>query len=344
MSEIQTVLVTGASGYIALHTIKSLLDAGHTVRGSLRDPARGDKLRAILQRHGSDTSRLEFVTADLGDDAGWDEACAGCSHVLHIASPFPKAPPRHEDDLIRPARDGALRVLKAASAAGVKRVVMTSSVAAVLSGLPGRDGSRTFSEDDWSDIHADIGAYEKSKTIAERAAWDFLQQLPTERRPEMCVINPGLVLGPVLEKDAGTSVEAVLKLMRREFPGCPPLGWALVDVRDVAIAHIAAMTAADAPGHRYICAGEHIWLLEIAEILDREFGPQGYRIPTRRLPAALLRVAAIFDKTVRLVLRELGLRHDLDNSAIRRDLNWTPRPAERTVIDTARSLIDEGLV
>ncbi len=344
MSEIGTVLVTGASGYIALHTIKALLDAGHEVRGSLRTPARGETLVEILRRHGSDTTKLHFVSADLDRDEGWAEACAGCSHVLHIASPFPNAPPRHEDDLIKPAREGALRVLQAAADAGVKRVVMTSSLAAVLSGRDGRDGSHVFDEEDWTDLDADIGAYEKSKTIAERAAWTFLEQLPADRRPEFCVINPGLVLGPVLEKDAGTSVEAVLKLMRRDFPGCPPLGWALVDVRDVAAAHITALTAPDAPGHRYLCAGEHVWLQQIAEILDREFGPQGYRIPTGRLPAALLRLAALFDKTVRLVLRDLNLRHDIDNSAIRRDLHWNPRPVEQTVIDTARSLIQEGLV
>ncbi len=343
MSEIGTVLVTGASGYIALHTIKTLLAAGHRVRGTLRTPARGADLKEILSRHGTDTGALDFVAADLGDDAGWAEACAGCSHVLHIASPFPGAPPQDENELIVPAREGTLRVLRAAADAGVRRVVMTSSVAAVTAGLP-RDGGRVFNEDDWSDTGADIGAYPKSKTLAERAAWDFVAGLPDDRPLELVAINPGIVLGPLLDPDTSTSVEAVLKIMRREYPGCPPLGWALVDVRDVADAHVAALSAPAAAGHRYICAIEHIWMHEIAEILAAEFGPRGFRIPTRRLPAFLLRFVALFDPTVRLVLADLNRRQDLDNTAIRRDLGWSPHAREDTIIATGNSLIELGLV
>lgn len=337
----ETVLVTGASGFIAMHCILQLLAAGWRVRGTLRTPSRAGKIRETLARHVDPGDRLEFATADLSRDEGWEEAARGCTYVLHVASPFPREVPKHEDDLIVPARDGALRVLRAAAAAGVRRVVMTSSLAAVVYGHV-RDGSRTFDEEDWS-ISEGIGAYEKSKTIAERAAWDFARS-PEAKGLELVVINPGLVLGPILDEDYGTSGEAVRKLMRREFPGCPNLGWAPVDVRDVAAAHLAAMTTPEAAGKRFCCAIEHAWMADIARILDEHFAARGYRIPRRRLPDWLVRTVAIFDKTTRMAVHDLGQRQDVSNERIRKVLGWQPRSLDEMVAAMGESMIEQGVV
>jgi nucleoside-diphosphate-sugar epimerase len=336
----ETVLVTGASGFIAMHCILQLLASGWRVRGTLRTPARAAKVRETLARHVDPGDRLEFATADLSRDDGWAEAARGCTYVLHVASPFPREVPRHEDELIVPARDGALRVLRAAAAAGVRRVVMTSSLAAVLYGHV-RDGSRTFGEDDWS-ITDGLTAYEKSKTLAERAAWDFARS-PEARGLELVVINPGLVLGPILDEDYGTSGEVVRKLMLREFPGCPTLGWAPVDVRDVAAAHLAAMTTPEAAGQRFCCAIEHAWMGDIARILDERFTARGYRIPRRRLPDWLVRLVAVFDKTTRLAVHDLGQRQDVSSERIRKVLGWQPRSLEEMVAAMGESMIEQGV-
>lgn len=336
------VLVTGASGYIALHVIRQLLDAGHRVRGTVRSLAREAELRAALGD--PDGERLSFVTADLTADAGWDEAVAGCSHVVHTASPVPLRNPEHVDALIPEARDGALRVLRAAHEAGVRRVVMTSSVAAVYAGSQQPIEGDRFSEADWSRTDGPISAYAKSKTVAEQAAWDFIAGLPEDRPMELATINPSLVLGPTLAQDQSASVEVVRRLLARETPGCPRLGWTLVDVRDVAAAHITALTAPEAAGHRYICAHEFRWIGDVADLLERHLAGSGRRIPTRRLPDWLVRLVGLFDPTIRMVVSDLGVRKDFDTSAIRRDLAWTPRPLEQTITDCADSLIAKGVV
>ena len=336
------VAVTGASGFIAEHTIVALLAKGYRVRGTLRSMAREDGLRRMFADHASIEGRLEFVEADLDADARWEHAMAGCSYVMHIASPFPKEDPSDEQDLIRPAREGALRVLRAASSAGVSRVVMTSSLAAVIYGHGGP--GHVCDESHWSDPDKDIGAYPKSKTLAERAAWELLPQLPAARRPQLVVINPGLVLGPVLEADTSTSVEVVRKLLARELPGCPRLGWSLVDVRDVAGAHIAAMECPRAAGKRYCCATEHMWLKEMAAIISVGVSGRGYRVPTRGLPDILMRAVALFDKTARMAVRSLGKREDVSTERIRSELAWRPMAAAKTLIDTAESLIARGVV
>lgn len=341
-----TVLVTGATGFIAQHCVAQLLDAGYRVRGTARSTARGAKLKETLAEHvaggAPSLERLDIVPADLTADDGWAAAVAGCRYVLHVASPLPRTPPDDEDEVIVPARDGALRVLKASAQAGVERVVMTSSVAAVLYG---RDRSRTFDESDWSDIESDrIGAYEKSKTIAERAAWDYVASLGGEKRLELTTINPGLVLGPILDEDYGTSGEAIKKLFDRDFPACPDLNWAVVDVRDVAAAHIAAMTSPDAAGQRFICAIENHSLLDIARILDRRFSDRGFRVPTGKLPGFAMRLAAWFDKTARLALNDLGVEQNVDNSRIREVLGWQPRGLEEMVVAMGESFIKYGVV
>lgn len=341
-----TVLVTGATGFIAQHCVVLLLNAGYRVRGTARSATRESKLKATLAPHLADGAaaldRFDIVPADLTADAGWAEAVAGCRYVLHVASPLPRTPPKHEDELIVPARDGALRVLKAAADAGVKRVVMTSSVAAVLYG---RDRSRTFDESDWSDINADsIGAYEKSKTIAERAAWDFVASLDAEHPLELATINPGLVLGPILDEDYGTSGEVVKKLFDRDFPACPDLNWAVVDVRDVAAAHIAAMTEPAAAGERFICAVENHSILDIARILDQHFADRGFRIPTGKLPDFVMRLVAVFDRTARLGLNDLGVKQNVDNAKIRKVLDWEPLDLEEMVVAMGESFIKYGVV
>lgn len=341
-----TVLVTGATGFIAQHCVVQLLDAGYRVRGTARSAERAAELKATLAPHlaGGETAldRFELVSANLKSDDGWDEAVAGCRYVLHVASPIPRTPPKDENDLIVPARDGALRVLRAASRGEVERVVLTSSVAAVLYG---RDRSRRFDESDWSDVTArSIGAYEKSKTIAERAAWDYIASLEGESRLQMVAINPGMVLGPILDGDYGTSGEVVKKLFDRDFPACPDLNWAVVDVRDVAAAHLAAMTASDAHGQRFICAIGNHSMRDIAAILDERFGGRGFNVPTGRLPGFAMRIVALFDRTARLALNDLGVRQDVDNSKIKQVLGWKPRGLEDMVVSMGESFIRYGVI
>jgi nucleoside-diphosphate-sugar epimerase len=335
------VLVTGATGFIALHCIAQLLDAGYTVRGTARAPNALEKVRDTLRPHLKDPpslDRLEIVAADLSRDIGWDAAVTGCRYVLHVASPFPAAPPKHEDDVIGPARDGTLRVLRAAKAAAVERVVMTSSLAAVLYGV---DRDKTFTEADWSNVDDPrIGPYEKSKTIAERAAWDFARANDLD----LVVINPGAVLGPVLGPTMSTSAEIVKKLLQREFPAVPDLHFAIVDVRDVASAHLAAMTTPDASGQRYLCAVRDCSMREVAAILDRHFGKRGYRVPTGKLPPFLMRVVALLDPTARLALNDLGRPQSIDNTKICSELGWQPRDVEEMTVAMADSLIRYGLV
>ncbi len=341
-----TVLVTGATGFIAQHCIVQLLDAGYKVRGTARDAERAASLKSSLAPHAADGEaamhRLELVSADLTADDGWDDAVSGCRYVLHVASPIPRTPPKDEQDLIVPARDGALRVLKAAQKAGVERVVLTSSVAAVLYG---RDRSQTFDESSWSDIDSDkIGAYEKSKTIAERAAWDYVESLDTDRKIELTTINPGLVLGPILDEDYGTSGEVVKKLLERDFPACPDLHWAMVDVRDVASAHVVAMNHPDAAGKRFLCAIGDYSIRDVAVVLDEHFADKGFRVPTGRLPNFVMRLMAIFDKTARLGLNDLAAPQNIDNTRIRDVLGWQPRGLEEMVVSMGESFIEYGVV
>lgn len=338
-----TVLITGASGFIAQHTILAVLAAGYRVRGTVRSLARAGEIRKVLAAHAQLDDRFELVEAELTSDAGWRDACRGCRFVLHMASPLPSRPPEHKDELIVPARDGALRVLRAAVAERVERVVMTSSVAAVLYGHA-RDGKRTYDESDWSQLTDDVGAYEQIKTIAEQAAWDYVRTLPADQRIELVTVNPGLVLGPVLSADFSTSGEVVRKLMKREFPACPDVGFAVVDVRDVATAHVAAMTTPAAAGQRFITAIEHASMRDIAAILDRQFRPRGYKVPTRRLPDWLLRTVSLWDKTARLAIQELGKRQDVSSQRARDVLGWQPRGLEAMVVDMGESMIANGVV
>ena len=337
------VLVTGASGFIAGHCVRELLEHGYTVRGTVRSLQAQEKyahLHALADRAGT---TIELVEADLGSDRGWTEAVAGCTYVQHVASPFPPEVPKDEMDLIRPAVDGTKRVLSACAESGtVKRVVLTSSVAAIAFGHDPRD-KKVRSETDSSNADR-CEAYPKSKTLAEHAAWDFVAALPAGKRFELAAINPGFVLGPVLNADPGTSGEVVRKLMTREMPACPRIGFAPVDVRDVAIAHRLAMESPQAAGNRYICAGDHMWIEDMAKVLAAEFNPKGYRVPTGRLPYWLMWVIARFDKAIRLALQYVGREELVTCEKAKRELGWTMRPVEQTLIDTGRSMIEYGIV
>ena len=338
-----TILVTGGSGFIAMHCIVRLLADGHGVRASVRAIAREPELRATLKAAGVDAGdRLSFVVADLTADAGWTEAAAGCDFVLHVASPFPLNVPRHEDELIVPARDGALRVLRAARAAGVKRVVQTSSFAAVGYGHPPLD--RPFNEHDWSNLEGEgVTAYAKSKTLAERAAWDFMAREGGDM--ELAVVNPVGVFGPVLGADFSTSIEIVKRMLDGALPAVPRLVFGVVDVRDVADLHLLAMTHPEAAGERFLAvAGKFVSLRDIGLMLRRRLGDGARRVPTRELPDWLLRVLALFDKSVGQVVPELGKRKDATSDKARRVLGWTPRSAEDAVIATAESLQRLGLL
>ena len=341
--EERTVLVTGASGFIAMHCILQLLQQGYRVRGTLRTPSRADNLHATFAQHAETGDRLEFVEADLMRDEGWDIAVEGCTYVLHVASPLPRKNPEREDELIIPAREGTLRVLQAASAAGVKRVVQTSSIAAMIHSAD-RDDSKVYDENDWSTFEGKGNAYPKSKTYAEQAAWEYIRSLPEGDQMELATINPSVVLGPILDEDYGTSGEVVRKLMRKEYPGCPNLGFSFVDVRDVAAAHLAAMTVPEAAGERFACSTQFAWVQEVAIILHDNFAARGYKIPTRKMPNLFVHAAALFDPTIRLAAGNLGKRTNISNEHIRKVLNWQPRSLEEMVVSMGESLIKYGVV
>ena len=342
-NESTLVLVTGASGYLGGHVVREFLEHGYRVRGTVRSLANPKKVSHLRELGVRYAGRLELVEADLERDAGWNEAVAGCTFVEHVASPFPSAAPAHEDELIRPAVDGTLRVLRAASESGtVKRVVVTSSVAAIAYGHQ-QPSARPYTEEDWS-LPEHCEAYQKSKTLAERAAWEFVAKLPATKRIEMATINPGFIAGPLSGPEIGTSGEVVGRLMRRELPACPEIGFATVDVRDVAIAHRLATETPAAAGQRFLAAGDHLWMQDIAKILAAEFGPKGYKPPTGKLPYPLMWLVARFDKSVRLVLQYVGKKEAVSHEKATRLLGWKPRPVRDTFVEMADSMIEKGLI
>ena len=340
----EQVLVTGGSGFIGAHCILQLLAAGYRVRTTVRSLAREADVRAMLAAGGGADpgDRLAFAAADLTSEAGWPEAVAGCHFVLHVASPFPQRPPRHEDDLIVPAREGALRVLRAAREAGVKRVVLTSSFAAIGYGHPPTD--RPFTEETWTDLGGrDATAYAKSKTLAERAAWDFVRA--EGHGLELAVVNPVGVFGPVLGADYSTSILIVQRLMDGAMPGCPHLLFGIVDVRDVADLHLRAMTDAAAAGQRFLAvSGDFRSIQDMARMLRSRLGEAARRVPTRALPDWLVRLVSLFDKSVALITPELSVFKNATNEKARRLLGWNPRSAEDAIVATAESLLRLGLL
>jgi nucleoside-diphosphate-sugar epimerase len=337
------ILVTGGSGFIASHAIVQLLNAGHRVRATVRDLKRESEVRAMVKQGGAKAGdSLSFFAADLQSDAGWAAAVADCDYVLHVASPFPAYVPKQEDELIVPAREGALRVLRAARDARVKRVVLTSSFAAIGYGHPQQNAP--FDETNWSDTTgSDVTAYVKSKTLAERAAWDFIAR--EGRDLELSVVNPVAVFGPVLGADYSTSVLLIQRLMSGAVPGSPRLSFGVVDVRDVADLHIRAMTHAAAKGERFLAvAGDFMLIHDIAKVLKNRMGEAGKKVPTRQLPNWLVRIAALRDPVVKQILPELGKLKHGSNEKARRLLGWRPRSSEEAIISSAESLLDLNLL
>jgi dihydroflavonol-4-reductase len=339
----ELVLVTGGSGFIGAHCIVQLLGAGYRVRTTVRSLTREADVRSMLEAGGTEPGKaLSFAAVDLTSDAGWPQAVAGCDFVLHVASPFPPTAPKHEDELIIPAREGALRVLRAARDAAVRRVVMTSSFAAIGYGQKITD--QPFSEENWTDPNSrTITAYVKSKTLAERAAWDFVNR--EGGRLELSVINPVGVFGPVLGPDFSTSIGLLKRLMDGAMPGLPRLSFGIVDVRDVADIHLRAMTGPAAKGQRFLAiASDFMTVQEIAQVLRTRMGDAAARVPTRVLPDLMLRLAALFDASIAQALPELGKRKHATNEKARRLLGWAPRSNEEAIVATAESLLRLGLL
>jgi nucleoside-diphosphate-sugar epimerase len=335
-----TVLVTGASGFIAGHCIEELLRHGYDVRGTVRSLAATGKVEHLSKLAAAGGGRVDLVEAELTSDRGWAEAVDGCTYVLHVASPNPPRLPSTDDDVIRPAVDGTRRVLRAAAAsATVRRVVLTSSTSAIFAGHD-PDDRTVRTETDWSHLDG-TDAYTRSKTLAERCAWEVAEQTPDL---ELAVINAGLALGPLQRPESTTSIEVIRKLLAREVPAVPPIGFAPVDVRDLAVAHRLAMENPAAAGNRYICAGDHVWMRDMARTLAAEFGPLGFRVPTGTLPRWLMWTVARVDPTVRLAYNYVGRMQLVTAAKARHELGWTMRPVTDSVLDTGRSLVEHGLV
>jgi dihydroflavonol-4-reductase len=342
-----TVLVTGGSGFIGAHCILALLEAGHEVRTTVRSLKREADVRAMLKAGGANLqsgpgSRLAFFAADLEKDAGWAEAVAGCEYVLHVASPLPPRAPKHEDELIVPAREGTLRVLRAGRDAGVKRVVVTSSFAAIGYGHAPR--TKPFDETDWTDPNSPgLAAYPKSKTVAERAAWDWWRL--EGGALELSVVNPVAVFGPVLGPDYSSSILLVQRLMAGQIPGCPKLWFGMVDVRDVADLHLLAMTAAEANGERFLAVAGEAWpMVRMAKVLRERMGAAAKRVPKREIPNWVVRLVAMRDEAAKLILPELGKVKQVTHAKAERVLGWRPRSNEEAVVATAESLVRLGLL
>lgn len=336
-----SVLVTGGSGAIARWCIVELLRCGYDVRATVRDPERENEVRSSIATQIDPQNRLNFFTADLMRDEGWTQAVEDAQYVLHLASPFPPGPPKHEDDLIVPAREGTLRVLRVSAAAGAQRVVITSSAAAIAYGPEPPDG--IYTENNWSDPTSPATpAYARSKTIAERAAWDFMRTHGGTMT--LAVVNPTVVIGPLLGEDPSYSFQSVSRLLAGDMPAIPRIGFNFVDVRDVADLHLRAMTKANAAGQRFLGTTTFAWLADIARILRERLGSEARKVPKRVAPDVLVRFLALFDPSIRSIVGDLGERTQYSNAKAREELGWQPRPFEESVVECARSLLAKGLV
>lgn len=337
----QMVLVTGGAGFIAIHCILKLLKEGYRVRATLRDLSRKEAVRAMLREGGVNAGdQLTFIKTDLSSDENWNEAVKDCAYVMHVASPTPKLNFKHEDEMIVPARDGVLRVLRASKAAGVKRVVLTSAIGAIVYGHPKQ--TAPYDETVWTDTtHAP--AYQKSKTLAEKAAWEFMKQSGGDM--ELAVVNPAAVMGPVLGPDYSHSIYLIKNLLTGKMAGCPKINACFVDVRDVADLHFLAMVDPRAKGERFIATGgESIWLVEVAKILKTNLGSKADKVKARQLPNTILRIAALKDPMVKSMIPLLGIPMNLTSAKAINLLGWSPRTPEEAIVATAESLIRLNLL
>ncbi|MEM8615952.1 MAG: aldehyde reductase [Pseudomonadota bacterium] len=336
-----TVLVTGATGFIASHTILALLKKGYTVRGTARSAAKADSLKATLSAYAGQSIDLELVSADLTSDAGWAEAAEGVTYVQHLASPIPTNLPRDPDELIVPARDGALRVLQAAKAAGVKRVVMTSSMAAIAYGWGDRRPP-VLDESHWSnpDNLKDNTAYTRSKAIAEKAAWDYVAAEGAGL--ELACINPVAVLGPAMSADVSASLELITQPMQNKVPAFPKLTFGIVDVRDVATAHVEAMERPAAAGQRYLLGESVLTFSDIGAVLRTAYPDR--KLPKGELPSWLVKLLTVVNPTLKQIVPELGKRRAFDNSKSKTELGIDYIPAKDAILASAETLIALGEV
>lgn len=336
------VLVTGITGYIAKHTALQLLQAGFEVRGSLRSLAKGDQVKSTLERHGADTSKLSFVEGDLTKDQGWAEACQGCSYVLHLASPFPLEQPNEREALVPMARDGALRVLRAASSADVERVVFTSSLVSVMY-RANRPARLTVGESDWTDPDwGPVTPYIISKTRAERAAWDWAEESGFKDR--LTVVNPGFVQGPALDKNLGTSLEVIRMMLSGAYPAVPRAGYPMVDVRDLSALLVAAMEAEGVQGRRLLAASDFVTLIEMASHLREKLGAKAKKAPKFTLPDFVVKFVSKFDKSLQPILPELGVTCEVDNQYVTKLTGIEFRSGLEATLAAAESLYAEGVL
>jgi dihydroflavonol-4-reductase len=347
----ETVLVTGGSGFLAVHCILQALQLKYHVRATLRTPERAEEIREMLRCGGASTADAEsvqFIPADLTKDAGWEDACAGCTYVLHLAAPVLSYMPADENELIRPAREGTLRVLRAAKAAGtVKRVVLASSTAAIGYGHASRTAENPFTEEVWTDLapSKNIAPQQKCKTLAERAAWDFVEKEGDGM--ELTVINPSFIFGPTYGKHTSASLGAISKLLDGSSPGIPQINMGVVDVRDCADLHLRAMTNPNAAGERFIASGDDamIWYKDVAQILREGLSPEeAARIPTMVIPDFFVRAAAKSTPSAAIIAPMLGVERLFSNKKAKDTFGWQPRCKEETILSTAQSLKQYGVI
>lgn len=338
----ELVLVTGGAGFIAAHCMILLLKEGYRVRATLRSLSREAEVRAMLEEGGIEAGeQLTFIQADLSSDTNWKEAATGCTYVLHIASPTPIVHYKDENEMIIPAREGVLRVLRAARDAGVKRVVLTSAIGAIVYGHPNQ--SAPYDEKTWTNTSGKTPPYQKSKTLAEHAAWEFIKN--EGRGLELSVVNPTAVMGPVLGADYSHSIHIIKKMLAGKMPGCPKINSCFVDVRDVASLHLLAMTHPAANGERFIAtAGESIWLTQVARILKEHLGDAAAKVNVKELPNILLRLASLKDPMLKSTVPLLGRIMNTTSAKAIRLLGWSPRSTEEAILATAESLIRLNLI
>ena len=339
---VDTVLVTGISGYIAGHVALGLLGAGYNVRGTVRALDKGKRVKESLEAAGADVSGLSFVKVDLDSDEGWEDAVKDCAYIQHLASPFPMEQPPSREALVPAARAGAQRVLAAGFAAGAKRIVMTSSMVSMM-GQPGKGAHMVVTEDDWSDPDwRKLTAYAVSKTRAELSAWEYARVQGFEDR--LTVVNPGFVLGPALGRTYGTSLALIEQMFKGEFPRTPKAAFPIIDVRDLADLHVATMTTKNAAGRRLIGAGDTLWLREIAEIARAAYPKKGRKLPKGDFPNFIVRIAAIFDDRIKGVLADLGAFHEVDNAYVTKLTGVKFRSAKQSILDSCEYLIAQGKI
>lgn len=335
MPDKDTVLLTGASGFIAKHIALDLVRRGYRVRGTVRSPEKADEVRAILRREGADADAFSAVRADLDRDEGWDDAAAGCRFVLHTASPFPVSQPRDKFALVPQARGGTVRVVEAAKRSGAERVVVTSSVASIGYGHGGK-GTRRFGAETFSNVESDdISPYAVSKTEAEKAAWATV----AGGAPSLATINPALVFGPLLDASLGTSAKLMSMMMAGRLPVLPDLGFGIVDVRDVAHAHVEAMERPEAAGRRFVLSAGNLKLMDVATILREAHPDRARRLPRFRIPTALIRAAALVSGQARMLASEVGSEKVYDSEPARRVLGLDLRSPREAALALAESLV-----